>query len=220
MSTDTPTDNSTSESDERRVFVETLLVEHAPLLAAIFRIRMKRHADDALQEFISSVLMERLHTRLREVDDAEQRASLLARAARDFCVDSHRIERGRRNTERNRVPRDHAPISMSKLSNDWARQVFTDALERTKAHFMAGDTPHYWHAFTARVSMPIITGNQPPPPDDLAAELGFEDNEQLHQAVSYVKRRVRHTMNEVLFEHAMADDADFDEYYTFFMRSI
>lgn len=220
MSADTPTEESTAEFNERRRFIETLLIEHAPLLAAIFRQRMKRHADDALQEFVSSILTTRLCTRLRDSDSEDAGRSLLVHAARDFCVDFRRRERRQRRAERNRVPRDHTPISVSGISNHWARQIFTQALERTKTHFMHGETPHYWSAFAARVSTPIATGNQPPPPDDLAAELGFERSEQLHQAVYYVKRRVRHAVNEVLLERAARDETDFDDLYTLFMKSI
>lgn len=87
---------------------------------------------------------------------------------------------------------------------EWARQVLSDALERTRLACHQEDQAAHWEAFELKVLRAIRNGAQPSN-EQVATETGI-DVAKVSQRVQTVKRKLQASVRQVLYESVRNQD--------------
>ena len=177
-------------------------------------------AADLTQAFIADVL---LHRNLIPRADANRGSfrGFLKTALRNFMIDAVRREAARRRATKHAVvpaspdARAIADALESESPTDafdrlWAETVMNDALMETRAHLVETGFGRHWHVFESRIVAPITSGNDARSMQDLAAELGVENTEDVSRLLSSAKRRFRNTLRRLVGQ-TLADDLEADD---------
>lgn len=203
---------------DQRDFVEESLRAHAPILRAIFIERCGSHWEDAFQDFVAIVLIQRdLCSRLRAIDSTDghvERARLLRHAAKQFCIERYRRgEPDRRAAAERRPPACIQPLDT--LAREWARDVLRETLSRARDSLIERGQVDHWTAYFERVIRPASLAAEPTPIEDLCARTHFAKASEVYDAVSYVKKRIRSLFDSVILEHASSrtEAADLERHF-------
>lgn len=196
--------------------LQRLLCAYLPALQSHLATRGLRQADadDLLQQFITSRLLEK--QLLSKADRHRGRfRNLLLTSLDGYLIDGYRAQRSRSKHElaagadahRQANAAQSAPCPFDVM---WAKTVLTDATARTRAYFVENDRDDLWRIFDRRVLVPILTGTPVPPYQMLVDEFGFRTAEQACSAVVTARRAFVRILREVIAEY-VSDPAEIED---------
>lgn len=171
-------------------------------------------AADLTQSFVTVVLLGRGLFEKADPTQGSFRAYLVS------SLRNHLIDTGRRT---NREKDTFNPVDLSTLPHvepgrdphdafqlEWARQILSDALERTHLSCIQEDQAIHWQAFELKVLGPIRSGTQPSNAQ-IAAETGIDQGD-VSQRVQTVKRKLQAAIKDVLNE-SVSDAGQLEDEY-------
>jgi len=209
----------------RREALGVLLLRYMPALQAhlVYRRGLSPDAaDDLLQEFVASKIIEKdliAHARR----NAGKFRTFLLTALNRFLINRIRDEQAKkRSPEHGKVvsmgdcveqlPSDDEPAEA--FHTAWAQRVIAEALRRMRAQCKRSGRPDLWGVFDCRVVGPTLEGREPIDYGQLIQRFGFRSPAQASNALITAKRMYARTLRAVLGEYARDDeeiDAEIDE---------
>ncbi|MGW8257622.1 MAG: hypothetical protein ACWGMZ_09065, partial [Thermoguttaceae bacterium] len=171
-------------------------------------------ADDLLQEFVASRLIEK--DLLAQADQAlgKFRTFLLAVVDR-FLIDQKR-RRGAQKRSFENVPgagraedaqwvADQAAADVFDVA--WAREVITETIRRMRAECEAAERTDIWHVFELRLLDPLLKGVPPVDYEELVKQYNFDSVAQASNILITAKRTFSRLLREVVGQYALGHDA-------------
>jgi RNA polymerase sigma-70 factor (ECF subfamily) len=207
-------------AESQREALGLLLIRYLPALRAHLAHRKQfspDKADDLLQEFVTSKILERdLLARARH-DMGKFRTFLLT------ALDRFVINRIRDEQASKRSPGYGKLVSFGDRADHivadddradafhvaWARNVISQALERMRLECAQSGRSDLWEVFQCRVVGPILHGEEPVDYQELVRRCGFRSPMQASNALITAKRMYARVLRAVIGEYAR-DDAEID----------
>src|SRR5688572_6311922 len=174
-------------------------------------------ADDLLQGFISSEILER-HLVARAQPDRGRFRALLLTALDRYVSRNRRSARALKRAPERAVslddltpasgPADAGPGPSEAFDVAWGRQVIAQALENMRRECEASRRPDLWAVFEGRVLAPTLEGAEPVPYEELVRRFGLQTPRQASNAVITAKRMFARHLAAVVGEYAGADEVE------------
>jgi DNA-directed RNA polymerase specialized sigma24 family protein len=203
------------DGDEQRKALEQLVRRYLPALRAhlLTRKRMQpANADDLLQEFLLSKLIERNLCGKADSERGRFRNLLLVSLNR-FLLDKHRRSQSLARSVEVVVPIDENVDAAVKESGTpcafdvaWAKQLLSDAIERMKERCQSDARPDVWGVFQGRLLDPLLNGAVPVSYQRLVSEFGLASPEQASNLLVTARRMFVRHLRELIAEYEPQDD--------------
>ncbi len=187
-------------------------------------LRRKGHnrdqASEVTQAFFGDVVLHRKLFANADADRARLRNLVLV-ALRNYCTDRHRRAEVRNENAMFSLDRIEMEDRLQNGANDdpenafhrrWASGVLEESLRRCEQHCRDEGKERHWEAFSARVLQPTLHGVQPPRSADVAAQLGFDSEAAVNNAVFGVKARQQMYLKQIATETTSGNGTADDEY--------
>jgi RNA polymerase sigma-70 factor (ECF subfamily) len=197
-----------------------LLIRYLPALRAHLRYRKQcspDEADDLLQEFVTSKILERdLLARARH-EMGKFRTFLLTALDR-FVINRIRDERAaKRSPAHGKVVPFGDGAEYLGADDDgadafnvaWAQNVISQALERMRFECAQSGRSDLWDVFQCRIVGPTLHGQEPVDYQELVKRCGFRSPMQASNALMTAKRMYARVLRAVIGDYA-TDDAEID----------
>lgn len=196
---------------EARAALNQLLVHYLPPLRAHL-VRHKRidpeRAEDLLQSFIAAKVCEQGLIGQADLARGRFRTFLLS-ALENHIVSVLRHERAAiRHPGSAPVPIDEhvdtlaAPTASAEFDIAWARMVLGDALAAMEKECAAGGRQDLWEVFRERLLLPMLTGAEPTPYEDLCRRHRLASATQAGNLLITAKRMFRRTLEDGIRQYA------------------
>lgn len=205
-----------SESDARRDALEKLLRCYLPALRAHL-IRGRRlapdAADDMIQDFVTSRIIERDLLAGADRDRGKFRTYLLATLDR-FLVDRLRRERAAKRSpdDPRRVQgigaEEVADSARSDVFDDaWAREVIQWSIKWMRDECASSGRDDVWLLFEERILNPLLNGTEPTDYELLVGRCKLTSASQASNVLITAKRMFARTLRAVVAQYALGDEA-------------
>jgi hypothetical protein len=204
----------------RQVALGELIQRYAPALHAYvisawgFR---PAEAEDAIQEFLLSKILERELLRQAEQRRGRLRALLVTTLNR-FLISAHRKQMAQKRSAGKRTRLEDVPELKSREPDPtaafdlgWARGVLTEILTRMEKECRADGRLDIWGIFEARVVGPILRQDQPQDYAALVKRYGLGSPAQASNLLISGKRKFVQIMRNVIGEYATSEKEIDDE---------
>lgn len=193
-----------------------LLDRYRPALKAhlMFVKRLTpEHAEDLLHDFITDKVLQ--NSLLAGSDPSRGRFRTYLLTALDrYAVSAHRRDAAqKRAPEGGFVELEDFDVPAASVGRsfagdvEWARQVITEALQRTQIECEATGRTSFWLMFEARVVGPLLHGEPPPVYEKLVERLGFQSPLQASNALTTAKRIFSRMLREIVAEYVKSEEA-------------
>lgn len=208
-------------TDGRREALEVLLLRYLPAMRAHL-VRRKGfspdEADDLVQEFVTSKILERDLIARASRDEGKFRTFLLT-AMNRFVYNRIRDQQAkRRSPEHGRVVSmgdylEHPEVAeqaADEFHAVWAEEVISQALLRMKTQCERSGRSDMWGVFQDRIVGPTLEGTKPVGYGELIERFGFGSPAQASNALITAKRMYARILRTVLAEYTR-DDQEINE---------
>jgi RNA polymerase sigma-70 factor (ECF subfamily) len=173
-------------------------------------------ADDLLQEFVTSKILEKdliAHAR----HDAGKFRTFLLTALDRFVFNCVRDERAKK-----RSPQEGRMVSIDARADylesegepaeafhvAWAQNVISQALQRMRQECEVSGRPELWGVFESRIVGPLLHDKEPADYSQLVTRFGFRSPMQASNAVVTAKRMYARVLRAVIGEYADDDEIE------------
>lgn len=192
----------------RRRTAEWVTATYWPAVYACARHMTESREDacDLTQGFFADVVLGR---GLLEpaVEERGRLRSLIRAALRRYAVDNWRRQKARGAAQTLHLhDLDREDQMLNGVSADdefdrrWALSVLERALSLCEWHYREAKRDAHWTLFERRVVHPALRGLEAPSMTSLAAQLGFETQQQASAALQTVKRKLAVTLRQAVAE--------------------
>ena len=201
----------------RRQALELLLPRYLPALRAHLMHRRRLSpdaADDLLQEFVASKILEKdliAHARR----NAGKFRTFMLTALDRFALNRLRDEHAKkRSPEHGRVVAMGEHVEQLACEEQpaeafhaaWAHRVISEALGRMQVQCERSGRADLWAVFECRVVGPLLGGTEPVDYGELVRRFGFRSPSQAANVLITAKRMYARTLRDVLAEYARDDE--------------
>jgi DNA-directed RNA polymerase specialized sigma24 family protein len=190
--------SASSDPAEARAALSELVRRYLPALR--FYLTSNRRltpeaADDLLQEFLASKVLEQGWVGRADADRGKFRTFLLT-ALRNFLFDHVRAGKARKRSA------DGA------FDEAWAREIVRQATTMLRQQCEADQRPELWAVFEARLLKPAEDGSAPMDYEEISRQLGSVSAEQLPNLLVTAKRIFTRKVREAIAEYCGEDQVD------------
>lgn len=201
----------------RREALGQLLIRYLPALQA--HLIYGKHvtpdgADDLIQEFVASKILEKNLIGRAEQDLGKFRTFLLT------ALDRFLFNRIRDEMAKKRSPNDGVLVSMgervdaiekagepsSAFDVAWARNVISQAVTSMKVECDESDRADVWGVFECRLLGPTLEGTEPVDYAELVRRFGFQSPAQASNVLITAKRMYARALRAVVAEYAQDEE--------------
>ena len=195
---------------KRRALTE-LLLKYQPALRAhlVYRRGMQvADANDMLQEFVASKVLDRRIIERAEQERGKFRSFLLASLER-FVMNRSRREKAVALPSENEAiaPASEQPDRSFDVA--WARELLLEAVERMRAACQASGRLDVWGVFGAKILGPALDGAEEVPYPELVTRFHFSSPREACNILITGKRMFVRILREVIGEYE-SDEAGID----------
>ncbi|QOV87586.1 RNA polymerase sigma factor [Humisphaera borealis] len=210
-----------AEDKQSRDALNELVIRYLPALRAhLILARRLSHdtADELLQEFLASKLIENTLVARAQPERGKFRTFLLA-SLRNFLVDRARAARAKKRgggeatlaidadvTGDPADPRAEEPSAAFEAA--WARQVMDRAATLMHQTCDADGRTDLWTVFEARLLAPSRDGTPPADYEVIARTIGGKSAEQVSNLLTTAKRQFNRSLREAIAEYAGDGEVD------------
>jgi RNA polymerase sigma-70 factor (ECF subfamily) len=205
-----------SEVDARRDALEQLLHSYLPALRAHL-IRGRRlspdSAEDLIQEFVTSRIIERDLLAGADRDRGKLRTFLLATLDR-FLIDHLRRERAAKRSPDD--PRRVQGLGAEEVADSprsdvfdeaWAREVIQWSIKWMRDECATSGRDDVWLLFEERILNPLLGGTPPTEYEVLVGRCGLTSASQASNVLITAKRMFARTLRAVVGQYSLGDEA-------------
>jgi DNA-directed RNA polymerase specialized sigma24 family protein len=197
------------DSPERTQALESLIEAYLPALRAHLILRRKLQPDaveDFIQDFVLKKILEQ-NVVAKADNDRGRFRSFMLKTLDNFVRDYFRSAKphGQMQEFADEAAPEHSEETPSVFEATWARQVFSNAVNRFKEDCDSTSNDSRWLLFRERLLVPVASGKEPSDYVELAKKCNFESPKQARNAMVGAKRGFDKALHSVVQDYVLDD---------------